>query len=69
MKVKEDTTNVAIHFFPINQFLDFSVSPGLDRVNYGVFVLSLGACGFELRAKLGSFENSSCSCSVVPPLA
>lgn len=50
MKVKEDTTNVAIHFFPINQFLDFSVSPGLDRVNHGVFVLSLGACGFELRA-------------------
>lgn len=39
MKVKEDTTNVAIHFFLINQFLDFSVSPGLDRVNYGVLLL------------------------------
>ena len=32
IKVKEDTTNVTVHFFPIDQFLGFSGSSGPDQV-------------------------------------
>lgn len=34
MKVKQDTTTVATHFFLIDQFLGFSGSSGLDQVTY-----------------------------------
>lgn len=34
MKVKQDTTTIATHFFLIDQFLGFSGSSGLDQVIY-----------------------------------
>lgn len=41
IKVKQDTTNVAAHFFLIDQFLGFSGSSGPDQVTYTVLLVSL----------------------------